>query len=142
MAYYPNNFYQNYQYGGYPQMSQISQSPMVNSLQGKVVDGVEIVKATDVPFGSFGIFPKGDFGEIYLKTWNNNGTTSITIYKPIIEEETKKENKKPNKKKKKINNIENQLTDLLNKISISPSIAAVSTEQPIKKEVNPNVRKF
>ena len=52
MAYYPNNFYQNYQYGGYPQMSQISQSPMVNSLQGKVVDGVEIVKATDVPFGS------------------------------------------------------------------------------------------
>ena len=42
----------------------------------------------------------------------------------------------------KINNIENQLTDLLNKISISPSIAAVSTEQPIKKEVNPNVRKF
>lgn len=31
MAYYPNNFYQNYQYGGYPQMSQMSQSPMVNS---------------------------------------------------------------------------------------------------------------
>lgn len=35
MAYYPNNFYQNYQYGGYPQMSQMPQSPMVSNLQGK-----------------------------------------------------------------------------------------------------------
>lgn len=91
MAYYPNNFYQNYQYSGYPQMSQMPQSPMVSNLQGKVVDGIEIVKATDVPFGSFSVFPKGDFGEIYLKTWNNNGTTQIITYKPVVEEETKKD---------------------------------------------------
>lgn len=44
------------------------QSPMVSNLQGKVVDEIEIVKATDVPFGSFSLFPKDDFGEIYLKT--------------------------------------------------------------------------
>lgn len=110
MAYYPNNFYQNYQYGGYLQMSQMSQSPMVSNLQGKVVDGIEIVKATDVPFGSFSVFPKGDFGEIYLKTWNNNGTTQIITYKPVVEEEIKKE--EPNLILEKINNIENQLTDL------------------------------
>lgn len=45
---------------------------------------------TDVPFGSFSVFPKGDFEEIYLKTWNNNGTTQIITYKPVIEEATKK----------------------------------------------------
>lgn len=140
MAYYPNNFYQNYQYNGYPQMSQMPQSPMVSNLQGKVVDGIEIVKATDVPFGSFSVFPKGDFGEIYLKTWNNNGTTQIITYKPVIEEETKKE--EPNLILEKINNIENQLTDLINKVVPSQTIAAASAEQIVKKEVNPNVRKF
>lgn len=140
MAYYPNNFYQNYQYSGYPQMSQMPQSPMVSNLQGKVVDGIEIVKATDVPFGSFSVFPKGDFGEIYLKTWNNNGTTQIITYKPVIEEETKKE--EPNLILEKINNIENQLTDLINKVVPSQTIAAASAEQIVKKEVNPNVRKF
>lgn len=140
MAYYPNNFYQNYQYGGYPQMSQMSQSPMVSNLQGKVVDGIEIVKATDVPFGSFSIFPKGDFGEIYLKTWNNNGTTQIITYKPVIEEEIKKE--EPNLILEKINNIENQLTDLINKVAPSQTVAATSAEQIVKKEVNPNVKKF
>lgn len=140
MAYYPNNFYQNYQYGGYPQMSQMSQSPMVSNLQGKVVDGIEIVKATDVPFGSFSVFPKGDFGEIYLKTWNNNGTTQIITYKPVVEEEIKKE--EPNLILEKINNIENQLTDLINKVAPSQTIAAAPAEQVVKKEVNPNVRKF
>ena len=140
MAYYPNNFYQNYQYSGYPQMSQMPQSPMISNLQGKVVDGIEIVKATDVPFGSFSVFPKGDFGEIYLKTWNNNGTTQIITYKPVIEEEIKKE--EPNLILEKINNIENQLTDLINKVVPSQTIAAASAEQIVKKEVNPNVRKF
>lgn len=140
MAYYPNNFYQNYQYSGYPQMSQMPQSPMVSNLQGKVVDGIEIVKATDVPFGSFSVFPRGDFGEIYLKTWNNNGTTQIITYKPVVEEETKKE--EPNLILEKINNIENQLTDLINKVIPSQTIAAASAEQIVKKEVNPNVRKF
>ena len=140
MAYYPNNFYQNYQYSGYPQMSQMPQSPMVSNLQGKVVDGIEIVKATDVPFGSFSVFPKGDFGEIYLKTWNNNGTTQIITYKPVIEEEIKKE--EPNLILEKINNIENQLTDLINKVAPSQATSATAADQVVKKEVNPNVRKF
>ena len=140
MAYYPNNFYQNYQYSGYPQMSQMPQSPMVSNLQGKVVDGIEIVKATDVPFGSFSVFPKGYFGEIYLKTWNNNGTTQIITYKPVVEEETKKE--EPNLILEKINNIENQLTDLINKVAPSQTTSATAADQVVKKEVNPNVRKF
>lgn len=50
MAYYPNNFYQNYQYSGYPQMSQMPQSPMISNLQGKVVDGEEIIYITNKIF--------------------------------------------------------------------------------------------
>ena len=72
-------------------MSQMPQSPIVSNLQGKIVDGIKSVKATHVPFGSFSLFPKGDFKEIYLKTWNNNGTTQIITYKPVVEEETKKD---------------------------------------------------
>lgn len=79
MNYYPNNnFYQNYQV---PQ-----QTPM---LQGKVVDNAEMVKVTEVPFGGFGVFPKGDLSEIYVKSWNNNGTTQINTYKLIPTEEIK-----------------------------------------------------
>lgn len=137
MGYYPNNFYQNYQYGGYPQMTQ---SPIINNLQGKVVDGIDIVKASDVPFGSFGIFPKGDFGEIYLKTWNNNGTMQIITYKPVIETEPKEE--KPNLILEKINKIENQLSDLLAKVAPSQKSPAAATESVVKKEVSQSVRKF
>jgi hypothetical protein len=51
-------------------------------LNGKLVDGEEMVKATEVPIGSYGIFPKADFSEIYIKSWNNNGTTSIVKFAP------------------------------------------------------------
>lgn len=84
MNYYPNNFYSNYPYGNtYGQYSQQMQPQSPVGLQGKIVDGEEMVKATEVPFGSYGIFPKADLSEVYIKTWNNNGTTQITSYRPI-----------------------------------------------------------
>lgn len=76
MNYYPNNnFYQNYPYAA--------------TIQGKVVDNVDIVKNTEVPFGGFAVFPKGDLSEVYVKSWNNNGTTQIRVYKPVETEEVK-----------------------------------------------------
>jgi hypothetical protein len=51
-------------------------------INGKIVDSEDIVKATEVPIGGYGVFPKADLSEIYIKTWNNNGTTSILTYKP------------------------------------------------------------
>jgi hypothetical protein len=50
------------------------------------VDSEEMVKATEVPIGSYGVFPKADLSEIYLKTWNNNGTTSIIKFTPVAAE--------------------------------------------------------
>ena len=87
MNYYPNNFYQNYSYGNMYQPQQAQ--PAVAALQGKVVDSVDMVRVNEVPFGGFGVFPKGDLSEIYVKSWNNNGTTQINTYKPIPVEETK-----------------------------------------------------
>ena len=78
MNYYPNNLYTNYQ--PQPQIQ-------IPQLYGKVVDSVDMVKSTEVPFGYFSVFPKGDLSEIYIKTWNNNGTTQINTYKVIASDE-------------------------------------------------------
>lgn len=104
MNYYnPNpNYYMNYPYAynyigqnTVPSMStptpmsmnqnniqQQQQQTSMIGLNGKIVDGEDVVKATEVPIGGYGFFPKADLSEIYLKTWNNNGTTSIITFKP------------------------------------------------------------
>ena len=81
MNYYPNNLYQNYAYSN----PTINTQPQVSGLQGKVVDGADMVKATEVMFGGYGVFPKADLSEIYIKNWNNNGTTQIITYRPVEE---------------------------------------------------------
>lgn len=81
MNYYPNNFYSNYPYSNTYQQPQTQ--PSLNMLQGKLVDSEEMVRVTEVPFGGYGVFPKADFSEIYIKTWNNNGTTQINVYRPV-----------------------------------------------------------
>ena len=88
MNYYPNNnFYQNYSYGnGMYQNQQVQ--PTIATLQGKVVDSIDMVRVNEVPFGGFGVFPKGDLSEVYIKSWNSNGTTQINTYKPVPAEET------------------------------------------------------
>lgn len=91
---YLGNYPYNYvnQYVPQPQPQQFISQPMApqtqqpQSLNGKIVDSEDIVKATEVPIGGYGIFPKADLSEIYIKSWNNNGTTSIITFKPIIQE--------------------------------------------------------
>lgn len=63
----------------------INQQPVNNStgFNGRIVDGIDMVKAIDVPYGSYGVFPRADMKEIYVKCWNPNGTTSTVIYNPI-----------------------------------------------------------
>lgn len=114
MNYYPNNFYQNYSYGNMYQPQQAQ--PAVAALQGKVVDSVDMVRVNEVPFGGFGVFPKGDLSEIYVKSWNNNGTTQINTYKPIPVEETKeaKEISSRDELLEKINALNEKLDALIN----------------------------
>lgn len=88
MNYYPNNFYGNYSYGNtYPQISNTTPTNLTqNTLSGKIVDGEEVVKATEVPFGGYSVFPKADLSEIYIKTWTQEGATRIIKFKPFVEE--------------------------------------------------------
>lgn len=114
MNYYPNNFYQNYSYGNMYQPQQ-TQS-VVAALQGKVVDSIDMVRVNEVPFGGFGVFPKGDLSEIYVKSWNNNGTTQINTYRPVPVEEIKEAKEIPLKDEllEKINALNEKLDALMN----------------------------
>lgn len=70
------------QYNPQQQLSQQYFQPM-NNLLGKIVDSVEVVKATDIPMdGNCYYFPKADGTEVYAKRWLANGTTEVLTYKP------------------------------------------------------------
>lgn len=134
MNYYPNNFYQNYQ----PQSmnSQYNSQPQQQyyGLQGKVVENEDVVRITEVPFGSYGVFPKTDLKEIYLKTWNNNGTTKILTYKPV-EENTESEVDTNAILLEKINQLENKIDELFSK---NTAISVPVQTETKKKEVRIN----
>lgn len=55
---------------------------------GKIVDSVDIVKATDIPMdGNMYYFPKADGSEIFGKQWLANGQTRILTFKAVLDEE-------------------------------------------------------
>lgn len=123
MNYYPNNnFYQGYSYNNpyQPQQTQIQQ-PQPAMLQGKLVDSIDVVKVNEVPFGGFGIFPKADLSEIYIKSWNSNGTTQINTYKPIPNEESK-ETQVKNELLEKINSLNEKLDAFMGTASTTTKI--------------------
>ena len=123
MNYYPTNFYSNYPYmQQYPNGPMLSSQQQImqqnNGLQGKIVDGEDIVRVTDVPMGGYGIFPKADFSEIYMKIWNNNGTTNLIKYQPVLEKNKTEQiadlNASVGKIMERLDQLENRLTEMLN----------------------------
>ena len=123
---YLGNYPYNYanQYVPQPQPQQFISQPMApqtqqpQSLNGKIVDSEDVVKATEVPIGGYGIFPKADLSEIYIKSWNSNGTTSIITFKPIAPEEnptsaTQQEKSMSNVLIQKITELENKIDMLI-----------------------------
>ena len=57
-------------------------------LQGKSIDNLEVVKAMDIPLdGSISYFPLVDGSAIVTKQLQQDGTSKITIFKPIEDEE-------------------------------------------------------
>lgn len=51
---------------------------------GKMVESVDMVKATDIPMdGNMYYFPKADGTEIYGKQWLASGQTRIIAYRPV-----------------------------------------------------------
>lgn len=57
-------------------------------LQGKVVDSLDVVKATDIPYdGSVSYFPLTDNSAIITKQLQQDGTSRVVIYKPMSVDE-------------------------------------------------------
>ena len=65
-------------------------------LQGKSVDNIEVVKATDIPLdGSISYFPLVDGSSIVTKQLMQDGTSRMIVYKPV--KATPKDNTTENK---------------------------------------------
>ena len=55
-------------------------------LNGKTVDSIDVVKATDIPLdGSISYFPLMDGTAIVTKQLKQDGTSQITVYRPVEE---------------------------------------------------------
>ena len=84
------NFLQNYQQSLQQPLvpTQMSGANQMSAL-GKIVDSIDVVKATDIPMdGNAYYFPKADGTEVYCKQWLQNGTTRILTFKPVFEDNT------------------------------------------------------
>lgn len=98
-VYNPYNPY--YNYNTQPQPQQIpKQNPQMYKpqngviLQGKVVDSLDVVKATDIPYdGSVSYFPLTDHSAIITKQLQQDGTSKMVIYKPIVDNEEENKSK-------------------------------------------------
>lgn len=78
-----------------PQPTEVQMPFKTISLQGKTVDSVDVVKAMDIPLdGSVSYFPIIDGSAIVTKQLLQDGTSKITIYKPVDEAEEVKEESK------------------------------------------------
>lgn len=97
--YSPYNSYYNYnqQAQQIPRQApqQVYKPQNVITLQGKVVDSLDVVKATDIPYdGSISYFPLTDGTAIITKQLQQDGTSKMVIYKPINDNEDEKDKPK------------------------------------------------
>lgn len=101
--YFQNNPYQHpmynpmapYQERLNQMQAQYNQQPMVQqnqamSLNGEIVDSIDVVKAKNVDMsGQPTFYPKSDLSEVYVKRLMADGTSQIVTYKAIQPEESK-----------------------------------------------------
>lgn len=74
------NPYYNQQRFQQPMM--MPQQPQ-NYLYGKVVDNIDVVRATDIPLdGSTSYFPLSDGSGIVTKQLQNDGTSKMVVFRP------------------------------------------------------------
>lgn len=123
-----NQFLQSQQYSQQPVITTPMSVP--NGLQGKIVDNIDIVKVTEIPYdGSTSYFPLTDGSAIVTKKLGMNGTGEIVIYKPVIEEKSQEKNK--------VNYItEDYLNEKINKLDNSEILASLLDElKSLKEEI-------
>lgn len=123
------DFLQSYQQSLQPPAQQMPQANTQMNVIGKIVDGIEAVKAIDIPMdGAMYYFPKADGTEVYGKRWVvNEGRTVILPFRPILETEPSNLPSEDEKTKiepfreftevfeKRFDNLEKQINDLMTK---------------------------
>ena len=116
----------------------VSQAQM--SAIGKIVDSIDVVKATDIPMdGNSYYFPKADGTEVYCKQWLQNGTTRILTFRPVFDDNTN--NVSQDTEKLKIEDFNTILDGISGKvdnvlIEISKIIEQPKQSSRTKKETN------
>lgn len=87
-TYSPYNPYYGYNQQMLRQTQPTYKPQSVIGLQGKAVDSLDVVKATDIPLdGSVSYFPLIDGTAIVTKQLQQDGTSKIVVFKPIETEE-------------------------------------------------------
>lgn len=138
---YPQYGYQPMQMERLSQLQQFQQNLQQPQMQGnfatmgKIVESIDIVKATDIPMdGNMYYFPKADGTEIYAKQWGVNGQTRILTFKPF--ENDKASNSSIGEEKTKLGSIEEftdvletKLNELYNKITSTKKKKEVSADE-------------
>lgn len=138
---YPQYGYQPMQMERLSQLQQFQQNLQQPQMQGnfatlgKIVESIDIVKATDIPMdGNMYYFPKADGTEIYAKQWVANGQTRILTFKPF--ENDKASNSSIEEEKTKLGSIdeftevlETKLNELYNKITSTKKKKEVSADE-------------
>jgi hypothetical protein len=146
------NFLQNCQQNLQPPMqnSQMQATSQQTSFIGKVVDSIDVVKATDIPMdGNIYYFPKADGTEIFGKQWLANGRTHILTFKPVLDTEPNNPTQDNTKSQigiseevtevimKRFDELENKISNLessLTKTSTKSSTRSTKTSTTTKKE--------
>lgn len=109
-------------------------------INGKFVESKAIVDITEIPGGGYGVFPRADLQEIYVKTWNKNGLTDVVSYVPKIEEAPSQ--KEPTNMQvygaleEHIKRLESKLDSIVSSFNNTNSNKEKGTNLPPTKEIN------
>lgn len=81
--------------------------PINNTLNGKQVESIDVVKAMDIPLdGSISYFPIANGSAIVTKQLQIDGTSKTIVYKPVNEEKEEVKYATIDELKKEINKID------------------------------------
>lgn len=90
---YNNQFFNQraYQPMYQPQYQPQQYQPITfQGIQGRIVDNIDVVKATEISLdGSVSYFPIADGSAIVTKQLQSDGTSRLVVYKPVIAETPK-----------------------------------------------------
>lgn len=104
MAYNQPNFYGNYQqqmpyqnYNPYANpyqiqtQQQIQQPQTYPSICGKIVENADMVRISEIPIGSYGVFPLSDSSKVFIKMYDKEGNIQTYCY-DLVKDECQKNN--------------------------------------------------